>query len=191
MCYGSSLKNGEYWIDPNEGIPDDAVTVYCNFETNSTCIYPSSNSTEKRKWYSGPDRYQWVGQDLNGLGQIRYVTDSTQLTFLRLLSDRAKQTITYHCKNSVAWYNEKFKHYEHSIKLMGDNGIELHASSSNKFKPRILRDDCRVKDGTWRKTVVQVDTHKTHRLPVNDIAVYDIGDKEEEFGVEIGPVCFS
>ena len=76
--------------------------------------------------------------------QIRYVSDSTQMTFLRLLSDRAKQTITYHCKNSVAWYNEESQDYEHSIKLMGDNGIELHASSSNKFKPRIVRDDCRV-----------------------------------------------
>ena len=47
-----------------------------------------------------------------------------------------------------------------------------------------------IKDGTWRKTIVEVDTPKPYRLPVQDIAVYDIGDKGEEFGLEIGPVCF-
>ena len=48
-----------------------------------------------------------------------------------------------------------------------------------------------IKDGTWRKTILEVDTSKTHRLPIHDVAVYDIGDTGEEFGLEIGPVCFS
>ena len=48
-----------------------------------------------------------------------------------------------------------------------------------------------VKDGQWHKTVVQLDTPKTHRLPIQDVAVYDIGGRDEEFGLEIGPVCFS
>lgn len=48
-----------------------------------------------------------------------------------------------------------------------------------------------IKDGTWRKTVLEVNTSKTHRLPIHDVAVYDIGDTGEEFGLEIGPVCFS
>ena len=48
-----------------------------------------------------------------------------------------------------------------------------------------------IKDGTWRKTILEVNTSKTHRLPIHDVAVYDIGDTGEEFGLEIGPVCFS
>ena len=36
-----------------------------------------------------------------------------------------------------------------------------------------------------------MNTTKTHRLPIHDVAVYDIGDSGEEFGLEIGPVCFS
>jgi collagen type V/XI/XXIV/XXVII alpha len=35
-----------YWIDPNLGMPDDAVFVFCNL-TNSgeTCIFPDVQST--------------------------------------------------------------------------------------------------------------------------------------------------
>ncbi len=32
---------------------------------------------------------------------------------------------------------------------------------------------------------------KPQRLPIMDIAVRDIGGKEQEFGLELGPVCFS
>ena len=47
-----------------------------------------------------------------------------------------------------------------------------------------------IKDGTWHKTILEVNTSKTHRLPIHDVAVYDIGDTGEEFGLEIGPVLF-
>ena len=44
-----------------------------------------------------------------------------------------------------------------------------------------------IKDGTWRKTILEVNTSKTHRLPIHDVAVYDIGDTGEEFGLERVP----
>ena len=48
----------------------------------------------------------------------------------------------------------------------------------------------KVKNGTWLQTVIQIDTTKPNRLPIVDVAAYDIGDNGEEFGLEIGPVCF-
>ena len=48
----------------------------------------------------------------------------------------------------------------------------------------------KVKNGTWLQTVIQIDTTKPNRLPIVDVAAYDIGDSGEEFGLEIGPVCF-
>ena len=48
-----------------------------------------------------------------------------------------------------------------------------------------------TKDGKWHKTVFEVETSATTRLPISDIAVYDVADADEEFGVELGPVCFS
>lgn len=48
-----------------------------------------------------------------------------------------------------------------------------------------------VKDGKWRKTTINIRTVNTVRLPLRDIAVYDVGDESEEFGIDIGAVCFS
>ncbi|EDO48996.1 predicted protein [Nematostella vectensis] len=197
MCH-PKLKSGNYWIDPNEGIPDDSIQVYCDFENNSTCIFPNNQTrSHRRKWFSGPDGYKWFGKELRGFGTVRRGRDGpkegtcpSQLAFLRLLSDRARQNVTYHCLNSAAWSSGKGD-LNHSIKIKGDNGVELHASSSNKFKPQIIRDDCHIKDGKWRQTIITVDTSKPHRLPVLDVAVFDIGGQGEEFGLDIGPVCFS
>ena len=38
----TNLYVGEYWIDPNEGVPEDAIKVYCNFSFNATCLYSSN-----------------------------------------------------------------------------------------------------------------------------------------------------
>lgn len=48
-----------------------------------------------------------------------------------------------------------------------------------------------IKDGTWRKTVIDVRTSNTARLPIRDIAVFDVGDDEAKFGIDIGTVCFA
>ena len=48
-----------------------------------------------------------------------------------------------------------------------------------------------MKDGKWHKTVFEVATKELTRLPISDVAVFDIADDDEEFGVELGPVCFS
>lgn len=44
--------------------------------------------------------------------------------------------------------------------------------------------------GEWGKTVFEYRTRKPMRLPVVDIAPLDIGGPDQEFGVDIGPVCF-
>ena len=69
---------------------------------------------------------------------------SSQLSFLRLLSDRARQNITYHCKDSVAWYDEQLNDVTKSIRLKTSNGVIIDSSSSNKFKPKVITDNCRV-----------------------------------------------
>jgi len=186
-----NVTSGYYWIDPNEGPPDDAVKVYCDFPLSATCIYPNKSKTGNKKWFSGNDGYKWFAKEFDDRLQFAYDCDPIQLTFLRLLSNHAKQTITYHCLNSTAWFREGSGNYEHSIRLKADNGIEIHAKGTRKYKPTVVLDECQIKDGTWRKTVIEMNTSKTHRLPIHDVAVYDIGDSGEEFGLEIGPVCFS
>lgn len=43
----------------------------------------------------------------------------------------------------------------------------------------------------WGKTVFEIKTKKTNRLPIMDIGITDIGDDNQSFKVELGRVCFS
>ena len=44
--------------------------------------------------------------------------------------------------------------------------------------------------GKWEKTVLEIDTRERNRLPIMDVSAYDIGGKEQDFKLEIGPACF-
>lgn len=85
--------------------------------------------------------------------QIEYVNEPSQLEFLRLLSDRARQRIKYNCKDSVAWGDEN-RGFSKSLKIKADNGVEMHAESSNKFKPKLILDDCSVSKSSFYATKV-------------------------------------
>ena len=47
------------------------------------------------------------------------------------------------------------------------------------------------KNGEPKKSVFNIDTTKMQHLPILDFAPFDIGDDNEEFGLLLGPVCFS
>lgn len=46
------------------------------------------------------------------------------------------------------------------------------------------------KNNQWGKTIIEYRTNKPSRLPILDIAPLDIGGADQEFGLDIGPVCF-
>lgn len=50
--------------------------------------------------------------------------------------------------------------------------------------------DQQTHTGRWGKTVIEYKTQKTSRLPIVDIAPMDIGGADQEFGVDVGAVCF-
>jgi len=78
------------------------------------------------------------------------------------------------------------------VKIMSDNDLEMHTKSKPNMRPRVVSDECKGnKDDTWKQTVFQVSTENVDRLPIQDVAAYDIADANEQFGLEIGPVCFS
>lgn len=184
------FKSGEYWLDPDEGASENAVLVSCDNKQKSSCIFPVVPKTKVKQWFLGGDGYMWFREDIDETFKFRYTVEATQLTFLQLLSTKVSQNITYHCIQSTAWQNENGDS-THSIKLLGDNEREYKATTPRKHRPIVLRDDCKVKDKKQRTTVIEIVTEKTARLPVRDVAVYDIGEDGEQFGLELGPVCFS
>lgn len=70
-------------------------------------------------------------------------TITVQMTFIRLLSKEASQTITYHCKNSVAYKDQK-GNLKKAVILKGANDLELKAEGNSRFRYTVLEDSCSV-----------------------------------------------
>ena len=176
-------KDGDYWIDPNEGSSYDAFLVFCNRTSMETCVYPQTTTLELDYHGSGKDAYTWAFKDVLEEDEgIQYATDIYQMKILKELSESGRQNVTYHCKNSRAMVN-----------LMGFGEMD-HEEANSRTKPvlrhHVVSDGCKVKDNEARQSVFEVRTDRLEHLPIQDIAAYDVGSRGEEFGLEIGPVCF-
>uniref|UniRef100_A0A673LE34 Collagen alpha-1(V) chain-like n=1 Tax=Sinocyclocheilus rhinocerous TaxID=307959 RepID=A0A673LE34_9TELE len=177
------LKDGEYWIDPNQGCARDSFKVYCNFTAGGeTCLYPSKavkmNTWPKEKpgsWFSQFFSYvDWSGEPVGVV----------QLGFLRLLSVQARQNLTYHCQRSVAWADlTADSGYQRALHFQGANDEELSYETSPYIKA--LVDGCSYRKGLDR-TVLEVNTPQVEQLPL----ISDFGEDNQKFGFEVGPVCF-
>jgi len=184
------LKSGNYFIDPNEGAAADAILASCNRETMETCINAADSfKVEKKNYMQSEDGYKWIVGDLNEGSEIAYKMDVPQMKLLQSLSTSARQTFTYHCKNSFA-----LEGTDNPLKFMTDDQEEETLNikvESRKLAYDIIHDDCKTKTWTWANTTIEVKSNIPEQLPILDVAAHDIGGAEEELGLEVGPVCFS
>jgi len=182
----SKLEDGYYWVDPNLGMVDDAVKVYCNMTSGETCVYPDIHTSKMPNIPWRKSGRGWYSQ-LRGGFKITY--DSVgpiQMRFLRLLSGTARQNFTYTCINSVVWYDALSRNYQKSITFLGDNEEEF---SSVRNKPNVPHDGCRMAPAD-SKTIFELQTARLSQLPVVDFLPADYGMPHQAFGFEVGPVCF-
>ncbi|TMW44814.1 hypothetical protein DOY81_010108 [Sarcophaga bullata] len=116
------FEDNWYWLDPNGGMPDDAIRVYCKMSSEGeTCIYPDVHTTERPMvpMRHGGREKQWFSQ-MPGGNKITYDGVGTvQLTFLKLLSKEAYQNFTYYCRNSVAWHDSTRGNYDKALHFLG------------------------------------------------------------------------
>ncbi|XP_015773347.1 PREDICTED: collagen alpha chain-like [Acropora digitifera] len=130
---------------------------------------------------------KWLSKAFKKSEEVEYDAHYTQINFLRTLSNYANQNVTYACRNSKAWEDG-----QHSIKLMGSNDMEYHASSKISLRPTVIMNEC-ADGGTldkWGKTVLEIDTRERSRLPIVDVSAFDVGREGQDFKLEIGPACF-
>lgn len=66
-----------------------------------------------------------------------------------------------------------------------------HQSYTGSVLLQILFSLLQEASSRWGKTVFEYRTQKTARLPIIDMAPVDIGSTVQEFGLDIGPVCFA
>jgi collagen type II alpha len=76
--------------------------------------------------------------------QLTYKADSNQVGFLQLLSKGASQNLTYHCRNSVAYFDTVKRTYRKGIKLLTWNDAEITPRGSSRFRYDVGEDECRV-----------------------------------------------
>ncbi|KAG7269269.1 hypothetical protein CRUP_024896 [Coryphaenoides rupestris] len=192
LCH-PTWRSGDYWVDPNIGSTADAMRVFCNMETGESCVHPKPASIPRKNWWSNKSKerkHVWFGETMSGGFHFNYAQEgpaalaaNVQLTFLRLLSTEASQNITYHCRNSVAYMDQATGNLKKALLLQGSNDVEIRAEGNSRFTYS-------SHTGQWGKTVIEYKTHKTSRLPIVDVAPMDVGGANQEFGLEVGAVCF-
>eukprot|EP00063_Salmo_salar_P031653 XP_014006488.1 PREDICTED: collagen alpha-1(II) chain-like [Salmo salar] len=197
-------KTGDYWLDPNQGSTKDVIKVFCNMETGETCIsaHPISASIPRKTWWtkSTPTASKpvWFGANMNGGTKFSYGNKeelpnavTIQMRLIRLLSKEGVQNVTYHCKNSVAVNDGATGNLKKALILKGSNGQEVKVQGNSHLRYTVLEDGCSKSNGDWGKTEIEYKTQTPARLPIVDLAPMDIGKEDQEFGLDIGPVCFS
>lgn len=189
------LKDGEYWIDPNQGCSRDSLKVFCNFTAGGeTCLYPSKSAdTVKLSFWTTEKPGSWYSEFATG-SKLSYVDSNgepigvVQLGFLRLLSVQARQNLTYHCHRSVAWADRTANNgHKRALHFQGANDEDLSYETSPYIKA--LVDGCSYRKG-FDRTVVEVNTPQVEQLPLRDLKITDFGESNQKFGFEVGPVCF-
>lgn len=177
-------QNDYYWVDPNEGSAMDAIQVYCDFETEETCLIPQTEEYTSQRW-TKDTKPGFFMEDINNGKEFCYQnceeTDAQQIKFLQLLSSAARQTITYNCLNSSP----------KGAILAAASGDDLKSSKGRFKRSTVIQvhDDC-VSDNQWHTAQFTVRTNKTEILPIVDIKLHDVGKDNQQFGVEVGLVCF-
>lgn len=61
-----------------------------------------------------------------------------------MLSKHAEQNVTYHCKNSVAYFDSERKNYRRGLRLLAWNDVELAPRGNRRLKYDVVTDECQV-----------------------------------------------
>lgn len=179
--------SGDYWIDPNGMDSNDAIMVFCDMQTGASCIQPKPALSHEIVIPSSEGQDAWVGEIESNAFDINYKADSNQLSFLQMISSSAEQTITFHCKDTVAHLN-RGGNKRHAITFMASNDLEIRHRGKARYS--VTSDECQHKKRSWAQTVFKVQSKKPARLPVVDVKVEDFGRSSQAFKLEVGQVCF-
>merc|ERR1719402_891679 len=148
---------------------------YAAHATNyETCIWPKMPTVEPMKGES--TEYLWALKDISEEPAMEYAASHVQIKMMRFKSDRVRQNITYNCMNSYS-----------KLRVMTDNEV----TTNIKDVATPVKDDCKIRDNTWRSSVYEIKTEILETLPIQHIAIKAKSGSAEEFGFEVGPICFS
>lgn len=137
----NNFESGWFWIDPNGGLPNDAIYVYCkkSFKDNEqnieSCVFPDESTAEgiNKHWNAPRTENLWFSNFIEGFKITYELSTLPQINFLKIYSNNAYQNITITCQNSNA-FNENFRIL----------GVNKEVVESNDSRLLVLKDDCKV-----------------------------------------------
>lgn len=182
-----SLPDGLYWIDPNGGRIQDAVEVYCRIESRQTCVAAKRPKINRAAHFQAGSAHQWFSQAI--ATEFDYAIDLSQLSFLKSLSARGTQRLSFQCKRVAVINNVETSSQEQAVRLWSDNDVEMTYQHA-KHSYNVIQDDCQYKKGSVGEAVIEV-SGRPQRLPIRDAALMDVGRSGQQIGLAIGEVCFS
>lgn len=120
--------------------------------------------------------------EINGGKEFTYQTVRNQLKMLQLLSTGATQHIIYECLNSAP----------QGTRFTAHNDLEIDSAEVRFRRTTQINviDDC-TKDNQWHKAVFSISTNVTTVLPIKDMLLFDVGQDNQQFGIQVGNACFS
>ena len=180
--------SGEYWIDPNGADPRDSILVYCDAGSKSTCISSKPEISLELAMKYEPTKEVWLSESKSARHIINYKADKNQMSFMQLLSKKADQRLTVHCRNTIVTKDSR-GNQKKAVSLMSWNDLEY--KHKGKFQYEVVRDECGGEDGDWAEAELRINTDRPTRLPVVDLKLADFGSKDQAIKVEVGQVCFS
>ncbi|XP_005747623.1 collagen alpha-3(V) chain [Pundamilia nyererei] len=173
------LNDGDFYMDPNQGCPCDALKVFCNFTGGgATCIEPLYS---KIQIWRDPEMMRTYVERFTHHQKFDYPgVEAVQLKFLRLHSHSSFQHITLSCTENQTSTAATDDLASQIIHLLGDSGKEIDShfvTVSRKHSELELF------------VRVQGDMEL---LPVRHLGVEtsSVSELVSEISVALGPVCF-
>uniref|UniRef100_T1H142 Fibrillar collagen NC1 domain-containing protein n=1 Tax=Megaselia scalaris TaxID=36166 RepID=T1H142_MEGSC len=183
----NNFESGWFWIDPNGGLPNDAIYVYCkkSFKDNEqnieSCVFPDESTAEgiNKHWNAPRTENLWFSNFIEGFKITYELSTLPQINFLKIYSNNAYQNITITCQNSNA-FNENFRIL----------GVNKEVVESNDSRLLVLKDDCKTASG-FGETIITISSQESDVLPIVDFQPADFRKPNQGFGFKVGPICFS
>lgn len=67
------------------------------------------------------------------------------MQFLQIVSSNAYQNVTYHCRNSVAYYDAGAKSYKKALIFASADDREIFGGQQRKYQYTVSFDGCKVR----------------------------------------------
>ncbi|KAH9631087.1 hypothetical protein HF086_000130 [Spodoptera exigua] len=179
------IESGFYSMGPFK----KEFKVYCNMTTLETCIPNIPMTAEKtHKLENQPVWLSSLGVHLMDI----YELSLEQISWLQERSVSVRQTIKYHCWDSVPY--PKYNTSTSSLELLTWNDVVIGPFATPKspvfYTVPKETDHCEEGVQEWRSSIIKIQTSNVHRLPIADILIKDNRNANQKFKIEVTELCF-